>query len=265
VALKTQLRRVQTANVLGLLPGSDAKLKDELEVWTAHHDHLGICAGGKEDAICNGALDNASGVAAMLTAAEALVGERPRRSILFAAVGVEESGLLGSEYFTRHPPVPVGRIAADLNIDGINIWGRTRDVEFTGLGKSSLDEIVVAAAKAQGRTVVPDLFPDRGHFYRSDQFSFARVGVPGVYLGRGLDFVGRPPGWGKERVEEYVAARYHQPGDQIDSSWNLDGAVDDVRLLVTVGLRLADAPAMPAWKPGDEFEAARKKALKEIK
>jgi len=265
VAVQTKLRRLQTANVLGLLRGSDPKLKDELVVWTAHHDHLGVGEPQHGDPIYNGALDNASGVAAMLSAAEATAQERPRRSVLFAAVGVEESGLLGSEYFTRRPIVPLGRIAADLNIDGINIWGRTRDVELTGLGKSSIDDVVVAAARAQGRTVKPDLFPDRGHFYRSDQFSFARAGVPSAYLGRGLDFVGHDAGWGKERVEEYVNTRYHQASDQMDQSWNLDGAVDDVRLLVTIGLRLADATAMPVWKPGDEFEAARKKALSEVK
>jgi Zn-dependent M28 family amino/carboxypeptidase len=265
VATKTALRRVKTANVLGLLPGSDPKLKNQLVVWTAHHDHLGIRAAKNGDDIYNGALDNASGVAAMLTAAQAIVPEKPKRSILFAAVGVEESGLLGSLYFTQHPIVPIGRIAANINIDGINIWGRTRDVEFTGLGKSSLDDVVLAAAKAQGRTVKPDLFPDRGHFYRSDQFSFARAGVPATYLGRGLDFVGHDVEWGKQRVEEYVKTRYHQPNDQMDATWTLDGAVDDVRLMVTVGLRLADAPAMPTWKPGDEFEAARKKALMESK
>jgi Zn-dependent M28 family amino/carboxypeptidase len=271
VGIQSDVRRVKTANVLGVLDGSDAKLTKQLVVYSAHHDHLGVReappgkAGG--DNIYNGALDNASGVAAMLNAAEAIVGAgaKPRRSILFAAVGVEESGLLGSEYFAKHPIVPVGRIAADINIDGINIWGRTRDVEFTGLGKSSLDDVVIAAAKAQGRVVKPDQFPDRGHFYRSDQFSFARVGVPGVYVGRGLDFVGHEPGWGKERVEEYVKTRYHQPSDQMDASWNLDGAVDDLRLLVTVGLRVADAPGLPTWKPGDEFEAARRQALEETK
>ena len=198
-------------------------------------------------------------IAAGLTEAK----PRPKRSILFAAVAAEESGLLGSEYFCAHPTVPAGRIAANLNIDGINIWGRTRDVTYIGLGKSTLDQVVRTAAGQQGRVVRPDQFPDRGHFYRSDQFSFARIGVPAVYLEYGTDFLGHEPQWGRERIEEYERLRYHQPSDQIDASWNLEGAVDDVRLLLVVGLRVADAHELPAWRPGDEFEAARKRALEE--
>jgi Zn-dependent M28 family amino/carboxypeptidase len=267
VEIATEVRRVQTANVLGLWRGSDPARAGELVVYSAHHDHLGVRDAKAGDAIYNGALDNASGVAAMLAAAEAITRARPkpRRSILFAAVSVEESGLLGSEYLCQHPPVPAGRLAADINIDGINIWGRTRDVGYVGLGKSSLDDVVAQAAREQGRTLRPEAFPERGHFYRSDQFSFARIGVPAVYLDRGTDYIGRPANWGRERVDEYVLQRYHQPSDQIDASWNLDGAVDDVRMLVAVGLRVADAPAMPAWKPGDEFEAARKQALEKAR
>src|SRR5262249_12617219 len=156
---------------------------------------------------------------------------------------------------------PVRQIAADLNLDGINIWGRTRDVAFIGLGKSTLDEVVERAAAEQGRVVVPDPFPERGHFYRSDQFNFARAGVPAVYLDEGTDFVGRPTGWGRQQVDDYVAKHYHQPSDQIDSSWSFDGALDDTRLLLVVGLRIANAAAMPTWRPGDEFEAARKASL----
>jgi Zn-dependent M28 family amino/carboxypeptidase len=262
VELKTQVRRLETANVVGRLPGSDAKLAGEAVVYSAHHDHLGVRAppSGGGDGIYNGALDNASGVAAMLAIAEGLARARPRRSVLFASVGGEESGLLGSEYFCAHPPLPVGRIAADLNIDGINIWGRTRDVSSIGLGKSTLDAVVEAVARSQGRVVKPDPFPDRGHFYRSDQFNFARVGVPAIYLDNGVDFYGHDEQWGRARVEEYEQKRYHQPSDQIDASWNLDGAVDDARLLAVVGLRIADAPGLPAWRSGDEFEAARRHA-----
>jgi Zn-dependent M28 family amino/carboxypeptidase len=180
-------------------------------------------------------------------------------------VGVEESGLLGSEYLCQHPPVPAGRITANFNIDGINIWGRTRDVEFIGLGKSTLDDVVKKVAAEQSRTLVPDQFPDRGHFYRSDQFNFARIGVPAAYLKGGVDFPGHEPGWGKQMVDEYVKARYHQPSDHFEPGWNLEGAVDDVRLLVVSALRVADAPAAPTWKPGDEFESARKRAIAEAK
>jgi Zn-dependent M28 family amino/carboxypeptidase len=263
VALKTKVRKLETANVLGMLPGKS----DELVVFSAHHDHLGVRAAKAGDNIYNGALDNASGVAAMLAAAEGLAHAAshtaPKRSILFAAVGVEESGLLGSEYYVAHPNVPVGRIAANINIDGINIWGRTRDVSFIGLGKSTLDDVVRKAAGEQGRLVQPDSFPDRGHFYRSDQFNFARAGIPAIYLDEGTDFVGRPPGWGRQQVEEYVTKNYHQPSDQMTDAWNLEGAIDDVRLLTVVGLRIANLPAMPSWRPGDEFEAARKKALRD--
>jgi Zn-dependent M28 family amino/carboxypeptidase len=269
--LATKVQKLETANVLGLLRGSDPKLADEVVVYTAHHDHLGVRApppgSTATDAIYNGALDNASGVAAILSIAEGLARATPRakRSVLIAAVGVEESGLLGSEYYARHPTVAPGRIAANINIDGVNIYGRTRDVEIIGLGKSSLDAVVTRVAGEQGRVVRPDQFPDRGHFYRSDQFNFARIGVPSLYLKGGLDVVGRPPGWARARIDEYVKTHYHQPTDELRDDWTFDGAVDDVRLLTIVGLRVADAPAPPAWRAGDEFEATRKRALAELR
>ncbi len=260
VALATRLRRLTTANVLGRWPGRDAALAEQAVVVSAHHDHLGVGAPRGGDAIYNGALDNASGVASLLALAEGVAHTRPRRSILFASVGMEESGLLGSDYFCTHPVIPAEKIVADLNIDGINIWGRTRDVTSVGLGKSSLDAVVAAAARQQGRTVEPDPFPDRGHFYRSDQFSFARIGIPGVYLRGGTDYPGHDRDWGRQRIEEYERTRYHQPSDQFDPAWDLAGAVDDVRLLGTVAQRVANAPAPPAWVAGDEFATARKRA-----
>jgi Zn-dependent M28 family amino/carboxypeptidase len=265
VALKVAVRRLQTANVLGRLPGSDPTLAREVVVYTAHHDHLGVGEAKDGDAIYNGALDNASGVGAMLSIAESMARAkpRPRRSVLFAAVAAEESGLLGSEYFCANPVVHPGRIAANINIDSVNVLGPTRDVTFIGMGKSTLDAVLEKAAREQGRVVRPDQFPDRGSFYRSDQFNFARVGVPAIYLSTGTDFVGKPPEWGRQQIEEYVEKRYHQPSDQIDDTWNLDGAVDDARLLLVVGMRVADDPELPGWKPGDEFEAARKRALTE--
>jgi Zn-dependent M28 family amino/carboxypeptidase len=260
--LRTKLARVRTANVLGLLPGADAKLGAEVVVITAHHDHLGV-RDIPGDNIYNGALDNASGVAAMLNVADALaaVEPAPRRSVLFAAVAAEESGLLGSQYFCEHPIVPPARIAANVNIDTINVWGRTTDVTFVGLGKSTLDDVVVAAAKAQGRIVTGDEQPDKGAFYRSDQFNFAKIGVPALYLGAGTRHPGHDAEWGRELHEKFTRERYHQPSDQIDATWNLDGAVDDVQLITVTTLRIADAPRMPEWHKGDEFEAARRKAL----
>ncbi|HMA17105.1 MAG TPA: M28 family peptidase, partial [Thermoanaerobaculia bacterium] len=189
----------ESANVIGKLPGSDPKLASEAIVYTAHHDHLGMKMDAKpgEDAIYNGALDNASGVAAMLAIAKAFreLPKAPRRTIYFASVTAEEQGLLGSEFLAKHPPVPAGRMAANINIDGVSIFGRTRDLTMVGFGKSSLDPIIVALAKMEGRVVQPDQFPDRGFFYRSDQFNLAREGVPAAYFDSGTDVIGKPAGW----------------------------------------------------------------------
>jgi Zn-dependent M28 family amino/carboxypeptidase len=262
-AVKAKLSRVSTANVLGRLPGSDPKLKDQVVVVSAHHDHLGMHPGMKGDNIYNGALDNGTGIAAMLQLADALgsLTPRPKRSIVFAAVGAEESGLLGSQYFCEHPIVPAGRIAANLNIDGIDIWGRASDVGFIGLGKSTLDDVVVGVAKAQGRTVTGDEQPDKGSFYRSDQFNFAKIGVPAIYLEAGVRYPGHDADWGRALHETYTKERYHQPSDQIDATWKLEGAIEDVQLMAVALLRVADGVKLPEWHIGDEFEAARKTAL----
>jgi Zn-dependent M28 family amino/carboxypeptidase len=261
-AVKVALSRSRTANVLGKLPGSDARLANEAVVLSAHHDHLGMRE-GSADVIYNGAQDNASGVAALLNVAEALASlePRPKRSIVFAAVAAEESGLLGSEYFCAHPIVAPGRIAANLNIDGLNIWGKTSDLAYVGLGKSTLDDVVGAVARAQGRQVTGDDRPDKGAFYRSDQFNFAKIGVPAMYLKAGIRHPGHDADWGRQLKEKYDNERYHQPGDQIDATWNLDGAVEDVQLMTVAVMRVADAAKMPEWRHGDEFEAARKQAL----
>ena len=255
--------RKVSGNVLGLLRGSDPVLKNELVIYTAHHDHLGKKEGGAagEDAIYNGAVDNASGVAAMLVIARAMssMPRAPKRSVLFAAVAAEEQGLLGSQFLVEHPPVPPARMAANINIDGLNLWGRTRDVSVIGLGKSSLDAIIVELAKQQGRTVKPDALSDRGFFYRSDQFNFAKQGVPSAYFSSGQDFIGRPENWGREQREKWEATHYHQPSDELRDSWDLSGAVEDVRLSLELGLTVANGATMPTWTKGDEFEAARKK------
>jgi Zn-dependent M28 family amino/carboxypeptidase len=260
------VQKKQTANVLALLPGSGpAGQKDELVVYTAHHDHLGSDPKAPEgsDAIYNGAVDNASGVAAMLAVARAFTAlpKSPRRSVLFAAVAAEEQGLLGSEYLAQHPPAPAGRMAANINIDGENVWGRTRDVTVIGLGKSTLDGYIRQLAQAQGRSVKPDQLSDRGFFYRSDQFNFAKIGVPAAYFGSGMDFIGKPSGWGKEQREKWEATHYHQPSDELRDDWDLSGAVEDTQLYFYLGSKVAQAPKMPEWNRGDEFEAVRKKAL----
>lgn len=198
IEMDATIERVYTANVLGLIEGSDPELKDEVVIYTAHHDHLGMGTPNEDgDNIYNGAMDNATGVAQILAIARALkaLPEAPRRSVLINHVGAEEQGLLGSKYYAANPTFPAGKIAANINYDGGNIWGHTHDTTFIGLGKSSIDEIAVMIAEEQGRVVKPDQFSDKGYFYRSDQFSFARIGVPAMYLDTGTDFVDRPPGW----------------------------------------------------------------------
>ena len=263
--MEVELERVQSANLLGMIEGSDPKLKDEVVVYTAHHDHLGIGTPGEDgDAIYNGAFDNATGVAQVLAIAKAIkaLPEAPRRSVLINLVGAEEQGLLGSEYYAANPTFPPGKIAANINYDGGNIWGHTHDVTYIGLGKSTIDEIATLIAEEQGRVVKPDQFADKGYFYRSDQFSFAKIGVPAMYLDTGTDFVDRPPNWGREQQDHYTEVNYHQPSDEYDPGWNLEGMIQDALLGYWTGLAIANADEMPKWVPGDEFEAARIEALK---
>jgi Zn-dependent M28 family amino/carboxypeptidase len=176
-------------------------------------------------------------------------------------VGAEEQGLLGSAYLAQHPPIPAGNLAAVLNIDGINHLGATHDVQLIGSGKSTMDEIVNQVATWQRRVVTPDQFPDQGFYYRSDQFSLAKIGVPGVYLHPGTDVIGKPEGWGRQQQEEWIATHYHQPSDEYRDDWDLAGAAADTRLLFYTGLQAAQQKVLPAWVAGDEFEAARKAAL----
>jgi len=264
VAMDVEIDRVQSANILGLIPGSDPELKDDVVIYSAHHDHLGIGPADENgDTIYNGAFDNASGVALVMGIAKAFkaLPEPPRRSVLIALVGAEEQGLLGSLYYASNPTFPAGRIAANINYDGGNVWGHSHDVTFVGLGKSTIDQLVELIAGEQGRVITPDQFPSKGSFYRSDQFSFARIGVPAAYLDPGTDFVDRPEGWGKQQVDHYTEVNYHQPSDEYDPSWNLDGMVTDAQLGYWTGLAIANADEMPNWNEGDEFEAARLEAL----
>jgi Zn-dependent M28 family amino/carboxypeptidase len=265
LTVQNQVTRKQTENVIGRIPGADAAASGEAVIYTAHHDHLGMKAGAApgEDAIYNGALDNASGVSSLLDIAQAMkhLPQAPRRSIYFAAVAAEEQGLLGSRYLAAHLPIPSGRIAADINVDGINIWGKSHDVVVIGLGKSNLDDWIRGLAAMQGRVVVPDAFADKGAFYRSDQFSFAQIGVPAAYLDAGVEIIGKPEGWGRAQQEAFEAKDYHQPSDELRPDWDFAGAVEDAQLLFYLGVKVGNSLRMPAWKPGDEFEAARKKAL----
>ena len=267
IGMDVAMNRAQSANVLGLIPGSDPDLSDEVVVFTAHHDHLGIGTPNDEgDTIYNGAKDNAAGVATVLAIAKAIkaLPQAPRRSVLVALVGAEEQGLLGSQFYAQNPTFPPGKMAANINYDGGNIWGQAKDVTFIGLGKSSIDSILTALAEEQGRVVNADQFPDRGYFYRSDQFNFAKIGVPAMYLDEPTDFVDRTPEWGREQHNHYNTVNYHQPSDEYDDSWNFDGMVSDALLGYWTGLAIANADEMPAWNEGDEFEAARLEALQAI-
>jgi Zn-dependent M28 family amino/carboxypeptidase len=266
LTLRNDVQKKQTANVIGKLPGRDPILGKQAVLYTAHHDHLGMRESTKpgEDVIYNGARDNASGVAAMLAIARAMkaLPAAPRRTILFAAVAGEEQGLLGSAYLAAHPPVPIGLLAANINIDELGIWGRTRDMIMIGKGKSTLDTVVEAIAAAQGgRHIVADQNPDKGYFYRSDQFNLAKRGVPAAYLESGIEVVGKAAGWGAAQHAKYEETDYHQPSDELRPDWDFAGAVEDTQLLFYLGVKVAEGKNMPSWNPGDEFEGARKQAL----
>ncbi len=264
-ALAATVTHVETANVMAKLPGSDPKRAGEVVLVTAHHDHLGVKPGAApgDDAIYNGAVDNATGVAGLLAIAKAAAAlpRAPARTIVFAAFAAEEQGTLGSEWLARHPPVPAGKLAACVNMDALNVFGRTRDVTMVGLGKSTLDDVLVPLARWQGRVVKGNPFPEKGSFYRSDHFPLAKVGVPAAYVDGGTDYVGRPPGWGKEINEAWTEKHYHQPSDEYRDDWDVSGMVEDVQLVFLLAVKVADAPQMPRWRRGDEFEAARTRAL----
>lgn len=265
--LQNRLSQVTGANILGILPGSDPTKAQEFVVVSAHYDHLGIGRPDhRGDVIYNGARDNAAGCAQVLAIARALAAlpTRPARSILVAFFDAEESGLLGSAYLASHMPVPPGRVAAVVNYDGGNIFGKTRDVAQVGRGKSSLDRILDQQAARQGRVVIPDPFPDRGSFYRSDHFSLARVGIPGLYFKAGVEFLGRPEGWGRAQAEAWEAQHYHRPSDELTADWDFSGLVEDAELGLACVVAIANEEELPFWYEGDEFAPARAKALAEL-
>lgn len=256
-------REVSSRNVIARLDGADPKLEDEYVIYTAHWDHFGKDPSRQGDQIFNGAHDNASGVAAMLEIAEAFtkLPERPRRTLLFLAVTAEEQGLLGAKWYATHPLYPLARTLANINLDGMNQWGRTKDIVIVGLGNSTLDDLVVELARAQGRRVVPDAEPEKGFFYRSDHFELAKQGVPALYTDSGVEFIGRPEGYGQRKRDEYTANDYHKPSDEVKPDWDLSGAVEDTQLLFQVGYRVAQDATWPRWKPGTEFKAKREAML----
>jgi Zn-dependent M28 family amino/carboxypeptidase len=265
LAIENKVRQIDSHNVVGLLEGSDPKLKDEYVIYTAHWDHLGIgLPDQKGDKIYNGALDNASGCAGLIEIARAMKGmpKPPRRSVLFLSVTAEEKGLIGSKYYAENPIYPLEQTVAVINMDGLNQWGPTRDLTVVGLGNSTLDDVLSKAAAEKGRVLRPDPEPEKGFYYRSDHFNFAKQGVPALDPGDGIDFIDKPAGWGQKKRDEYTENDYHKPSDEIKPDWNLSGAAEDLRLLMTVGYRVANADKYPEWKPGTEFKAKREAMLK---
>jgi len=255
--IRNRIRRSESNNVIARLTGSERP--DDVVVYMAHWDHLGRDESLEGDQIYNGALDNATGVAGLLEIAEAFASldRPPARSVLFLAATAEEQGLLGSAYYAEHPVVPLDRTVAAINMDGLNTFGPTNDITVVGLGNSELDDYLTDAAAARGRTVRPDPEPEKGFFYRSDHFNFARHGVPALDTDAGIDHVERGEEYGRRMREEYTAERYHNPSDEYDESWDLSGAVADLRLLFDVGYRLAQESTWPDWREGNEFRARR--------
>ena len=258
LSLKSEVKRVAAPNVVGILQGSDPQLRNEYVVYSAHWDHLGIGAPNKNgDTIYNGALDNASGVAVVLAIAEHLASlppaQRPKRSSLFLFPTAEEQGLLGAEWYAKHPVVPLDKTAANVNLDSMNVLGPTSDFIPLGAERSTLKAVVDAVAKDMNLRVSPDARPEQGSFYRSDHFPFAKAGVPSISLKEGNDYVGRPKGWGEEQFRAYNTAHYHQPSDEMRDSWDFRGMIQEAEIALAIGRRIADMPAKPQFNPGDEF------------
>ncbi|PTX92547.1 M28 family peptidase [Opitutus sp. ER46] len=255
--IDSTLRQVDSRNVVALLPGSDPKLRDEYVVYTSHWDHLGRDLKLEGDQIFNGAGDNASGTAVLVELAQAFhslpAASRPRRSILFLSVTAEEKGLLGSGYYARHPLYPLRQTVADINMDGANPYGPTSDMETIGFGASTIDDIGIAVAQRQGRTMKPESHPEHGSYYRSDHFEFAKVGVPSYYPKTGRQYLGKPADFGEKVIQDYIAHHYHQVSDEVRPDWTFEGAAQDAEFLFLVGLEIANAPQRPTWKPGSEF------------
>lgn len=255
--VKNTLRRVKSKNVVAKVRGWDGSLRDEYVVYTAHWDHLGRDPRLKGDQIFNGAADNASGVAMLLEIARAFHAAEPgpRRSVLFLVVTAEEKGLLGARWYAENPFYPLSGTVADINMDVINLWGPTADVTSVGKGQTTLDDVLVEAAREKGRTVAGDPEPEKGLYFRSDHFEFAKVGVPALCVQSGVHYRGKPAGFGIRKREEYTKDDYHKVSDEVKPDWDLSGAVEDARLLFEVGMRVSNRRKPPEWKPGSEFRA----------
>ncbi len=255
--VRNRIRRMKSPNLAAVMPGKDRP--DEYVIYMAHWDHLGMTEGSAGDRIVNGAVDNATGVAGILTIAQGFrrLLPGPSRSILFLAVTAEESGLIGSEYYASRPLAPLEKTAAVINIDALNPLGRAKDIEVIGFGASELEDLLAGAARAQDRTLTPDRRSEAGYFYRSDHFNFAKSGVPALYVKSGTTLLDQPAGTGLARYDEYYALRYHKPADEYSDAWDVSGSIEDLRLLFEVGAKVANAKTWPQWRDGNEFRALR--------
>jgi len=262
-SLRNSFKKDVSQNVVGMIRG--AERPDEYIIYTAHWDHLGVGEAVAGDSIYNGAVDNASGAAAVLAIAKAFsqLPEPPARTVVFLFVTAEEQGLLGSAYYAENPIFPVQQTVANLNIDAMQSYGPTRDLVIIGYGQSELEDYAREIAEAQGRYLVPDLDPEKGYFFRSDHFSFAKVGIPALYAEAGKDHLTRGKAYGEEQSQRYTANSYHRPADEYDAdSWDLGGIQQDAQLYLEIGRRLAGESTFPAWKEGSEFKAIREASLK---
>lgn len=260
--IENEVREIQSRNVVAKVTGSVSP--DEYVVYTAHWDHLGVGPSLDGDSIFNGATDNASGTAMLLGIARAFteLPEPPDRSVLFLVVTAEERGLLGAKYYAANPLYPLDRTLANINVDGANTWGSTSDIVVIGLGNSTLDDVLAGAAARQDRTLTSDPEAEKGFFYRSDHFEFAKQGVPALYTDNGLEYIDKPEGYGRQKRDEYTANDYHKVTDEVKPDWDLAGAVDDTRLLFEVGYDVCQTAEYPEWRPGTEFRATREEMLR---
>jgi len=259
-SVKSAIRPFDTANVVARLEGSDAQLKSEAVLYSAHHDHLGIGTpddDNKNDTIYNGAIDNASGTATVLEIARvwSAMKPRPKRSILFALVAAEEQGLLGSEYFGKNPVIPAGKIGLGINLDALNLFGEVTSVTMIGVDRTTFYPAAQNVTKAMNLTIVPDQAPEQGSYYRSDHFSLAKAGVPAFSIKQGLHVKGKPTGWGEAKSKEYREKHYHQPSDELDPSWDFGSAAQVARLALWLGYEAAQGAQLPMWLEGEEFYA----------
>ena len=260
--IPVKLREIESRNVIGRVDGADERMKSQAVLFTAHWDHLGEAVPVNGDKIYNGAVDNATGCGVVLEIARvwASLPQRPKRSALFVFVTAEESGLLGSEYYGEHPEVPAGQTVADINFDALYPFGKTRDVSVTGAERTTLWPLVQSDAKRFNLKIAPDPEPEQGHYYRSDHFSLARVGIPAFSISQGTDYIGKSPDYGKKIFEEYNAQHYHQPSDEYHDDWDFAGMEQMANFGLTLGLDFANTPKLPTWNTGDEFLSAREKS-----